>query len=123
MAKKEFTFQGKKMDELKTLSDSEFIQLIPARQRRSVTRGFTEQQKILLGKIEKKDNIKTHNRELVIFPRMVGKTLKVHNGKAFNDIFITEEMLGHVIGEFSLSKGKVGHSSPGVGKKAINVRK
>ena len=117
MAKKEFTFQGKTLAELQKLSDSEFIELIPSRQRRSVQRGFTDQQKVLLKKLEKKDNVKTHNRELVIFPRFVGKTIKVHNGKTFFDVFVTEEMLGRVLGEFSLSKGKVGHSSPGVGQK------
>jgi small subunit ribosomal protein S19 len=46
---------------------------------------------------------------------MVGLTLKVHQGKEFQAIMIQEEMVGHILGEFALTRKKVGHSSPGVG--------
>ena len=94
---------------------NEFMQLLPARQRRSLARGLTGQEKKLLNELRKKDTIKTHCREMIILPEMVGKTLLVHNGKAFNAVTVSPEMVGHVIGEFSLTRGRVSHSAPGVG--------
>jgi small subunit ribosomal protein S19 len=115
MARKEFTYKGKTMRELIDLNLKDFVALLPARQRRSFDRGFTNEEKHLLEELKKRDNIKTHCREMIIFPFMVGKNILVYNGKTFNKILITEEMLGHVLGEFSLTKSKVAHSSPGVG--------
>jgi len=115
MAKKEFTFRGKTLAELKEMSVNEFMELVPARRRRSVKRGFTEEQKGLLKKLEVKNNVKTHVRDLVILPSMVGKTILVHNGKTFVQVVITEEMLGRTLGDFSLTRNRVSHNSPGVG--------
>jgi len=121
MAKKELLFHGKKLDELEKMSISDFAKLVPARQRRSLTRGFTDQQKRLLLKIQKfkkgiiKKPIKTHVRDMIIIPEMVGIMLYVHNGKAFVPISITEEMLGHYLAEFRMTRNKVSHSSPGIG--------
>ncbi len=116
MAKKEFTYRGKTLDELKTLSLNEIALLMPARQRRSLKRGLTEQQKILLKRIKKNENnIETHCRGMVILPEMVGKTIMVHNGKEFRPVIIIEEMIGHYLGEFVLTRNRVEHSAPGIG--------
>ena len=115
MARKEFTLRGRTLNELKEMSVNEFIELVPARRRRSVKRGFTEEQKGLLKKLEKKDNVKTHVRDLVILPIMVGKTILIHNGKTFVPLIVTEEMLGHTLGDHSLTRNRVSHNSPGVG--------
>jgi small subunit ribosomal protein S19 len=116
MAKKEFTYRGKTLDELKKLSLNELAQLMPARQRRTLKRGLTEQQKILLKKIKKNEsNIETHCRDTMILPEMVGKTIKVFNGKEFIPVIIIEEMIGHYLGEFVLTRRKVEHSAPGIG--------
>jgi small subunit ribosomal protein S19 len=115
MAKKEFTFKGKTLEELKALSREEFITLLDSRSRRSLKRGYPEETKKAEEKILSKDRVKTHSRELVVVPGMVGKTVLVHNGKQFVEIRITEEMLGHRLGEFSLTRNTVKHSSPGVG--------
>ncbi len=116
MAKKEFTFRGKTLEELKKLSLNEFMELVPSRQRRKFKRGFTDREKKFLKKIESgKNNVETHAREMVILPVMVGKTIKIHQGKEFFPVLIQEEMVGHVLGEFALTRRKVGHSSPGVG--------
>ena len=116
MAKKEFVYRGKKLDELLKLSTSEFAELLPARQRRTIKRGFTDQQKILLEKIRKnKSKIKTHCRDMIILPEMVGKTLEIYNGKAYTKIAVVEEMIGHTLGEFSFSRNMVSHSAPGIG--------
>lgn len=115
MARKEFTYRGKTMKELLELSLKDFIALLPARQRRSFNRGFTKEEKYLLEELRNKDNVKTHCRELIIVPEMVGKTILIYNGKTFIKQLITEEMLGHLLGEFSLTRNRVAHSSPGVG--------
>ena len=115
MVKKEFTYRGKKLDELQKLSINEFAALLPARQRRSILRGFTEEQKIFLGKIREGKEAKTHCRELIIIPELIGKMIKVHNGKEFVMLKIEAEMIGHRIGEFCLTRKRVTHNSPGVG--------
>lgn len=116
MAKKEFTFRGKTIDELKKLSTNELAQLLPARQRRTIKRGFTEQQKILLKNLRvNKKNVETHCRDLIILPEMVGATIKVHHGKEFLPVTIEADMIGHYLGEFALTRKKVAHSAPGIG--------
>lgn len=116
MVKKEFTFYGKTFDEVKRMGIKEFIELIPSRRRRSVERGFTDAQKVLLDKVKAgKGNIETHCRDMLIIPDMVGLTIKVHNGKQFVPVMVTDEMLGHVLGEFALTRGRVMHNAPGIG--------
>ena len=111
-----FLFRGLKAEELKNLSLKEFSELITARERRSLMRGFTDAQKKLLERLRKgKDNIKTHCRDMIIIPEMMGKTIRVHNGKDFFTLRINEEMLGYRLGQFALTRGKVSHSSPGIG--------
>lgn len=116
MVKKEFTYRGKKLDELKSMDIKNFIELLPARQRRSIKRGFTEQQKIFLKEIGKgKKDIETHCRDMIILPEMIGMTIRIHNGKEFVRVLIEPEMLGHVLGEFALTRRKLSHGAPGVG--------
>ncbi|MBW3021017.1 30S ribosomal protein S19 [Candidatus Woesearchaeota archaeon] len=116
MAKKIFKYRGKTLEELKELSLNEFVDLIPARERRSIKRGLTESQKILMEQIDAgKNNLKTHVRELVILPKMVGLTINIYTGKTFFQLVITDEMIGHRLGEFAVTRKSTGHSSPGVG--------
>ena len=116
MAKKEFTYKGKNLEELKNLGLSEFMELVPSRQRRSLKRGFTDAQKVLMKKIDNgKNNVKTHCRDIIIIPKMVGLTIRIHNGKEFAAVKIEPEMVGHFLGEFSQTRKRMTHSSPGVG--------
>jgi len=116
MAKKEFTYRGKTLQELQAMSLSEFAKLVPTRARRSLTRTLTEDIKKLLKSIEQdKKNIKTHLRDTIILPNFVGKTIRIHNGKEFISIIIQPEMIGHFLGEFSLTRKRVAHSAPGIG--------
>nr|AJS12344.1 30S ribosomal protein S19 [uncultured archaeon] len=116
MAKKEFTYRQKTLEELKKLSLNELMLLLPARQRRSLKRGFTEQQKILLKHIRaKKENVKTHCRNMIILPEMIGLTIKIYNGRDFVPVIIQDEMIGHYLGEFASTRKKVEHSAPGIG--------
>ena len=128
MAIKQFTWQGKSEDEIKQLDLESFIKLVPSRQRRSLKRGFTPAQKSLIKRLEVSgsDNIKTHCRNMIIIPIMIGKLLRIHNGKEFIPVTITSEMLGHYLGEFAHTRKAVTHSSAGVGatrsSKAISAR-
>jgi small subunit ribosomal protein S19 len=127
MAIKQFTWKGKTEEEIKKLDLDEFKKLIPSRQRRSLKRGFTDAQKRLIKRVEKQDkNIKTHCRNMIIIPKMIGMTIGVYNGKEFQRLDVTAEMLGHYLGEFALTRKSVTHSSAGVGatrsSKAVSAR-
>ena len=115
MAKKEFTYRGKSLLELQTLSQKELAELLPSRQRRSIKRGFTDTKKKLIVQLARKDNKKTHLRSMIILPGMVGRTVRVHTGKEFEMFQIQEEMIGHYLGEYALTRRKTKHSAPGVG--------
>lgn len=113
---REFTYYGKKLEELKQLSLEELSKLMPARQRRSLMRGLSEQQKKLVAKMKiAKKPVKTHCRNMIILPEMVGKLIQVYNGKSFIPVQLTDEMIGHCLGEFVLTRQKVKHSAPGIG--------
>lgn len=116
MAKKEFLYKGKTLEDMKKMSINELAEILPARQRRSLKRGFTEQQKIFLKRLKsEKKNIETHCRDMVVLPEMVNQLIKVHNGKEFIPITIQPEMIGHYLGEFALTRKSVSHSAPGIG--------
>lgn len=115
MAKKEFMYRGKTLDELKRISLTDLAQLLPSRQRRKIKRGFSDNEKKLVEKLKKKDMVKTHLRDMIILPSMIGKMLKIHTGKEYTQVMLTEEMIGCYIGELALTRKKVQHNAPGVG--------
>ena len=116
MAKKEFTYRGKKVEELQQLSIKELAELFPAKQRRKIARGFTEQEKIFLAKLRAGETkLKTHCREMIVLPEMVDKTIEIHDGRQFVKVLIQPEMIGHLLGEFTYNRKRVAHSSPGIG--------
>ncbi|MEM2971556.1 MAG: 30S ribosomal protein S19 [Candidatus Bathyarchaeia archaeon] len=121
---KEFAYRGYPLSQLQTMSMDEFINLLPARQRRSLQRGLKSEQRILLEKIReakeslKKGNnvmVKTHVRDMIILPEMVGVTVHIHNGKEFVPVEIKPEMVGHYLGEFAITNKPVKHGTPGIG--------
>ena len=63
-----------------------------------------------LNKDNKKEVIKTYSRRSTIFPSFVGHTFAVHNGKEFIPVYVTEEMVGHKLGEFSATRKFGGHA-------------
>jgi small subunit ribosomal protein S19 len=115
MARKEFSYRGKSLHELEKMSVSELAELLPSNIRRKIKRGFTEQEQTFLKKLNKKGTAETHARDMIILPTMVGKSVKVHNGKEFTEVVITDEMIGHYLGEFSHTRRNVKHGSAGVG--------
>ena len=116
---KQFTFRGKTMEELLMMTMEDFSKLLKSRPRRSLTRGFTKQEKKLLEVIrEKKETgkiVKTHCRDMIVIPEMVNVKIGIHNGKEFVPVDIKEGMIGHRLGEFAMTRRNVKHSSPGLG--------
>ena len=121
MAKKEFKYKGKTIQELKAMSLQDFTKLLPSRERRSLSRGLTDAQKILLKKVEAtnqekyKKAIKTHCRNMIILPNMVGLMIHIHRGNKFDAIQIVPEMMGHRLGEFAETRVRFKHNAPGIG--------
>jgi len=122
---KEFTYRGYPLPQLQAMSMDEFILLLPSRRRRTLQRGLTKEQRTLLENIrktkqtqqekEQKTVVKTHTRDMIILPEMVGVTILVHNGKQFSPVEILPEMIGHYLGEFAITNKPVKHGSPGIG--------
>jgi len=117
---KEYRFRGYTAEELKSMPMDEFINLLPSRMRRSLKRGLTEEQRRLLENIRamkggNEEPIKTHTRDMIVLPEMVGTTLLVHSGKEFTEVKINEKMIGHYLGEFAMTNKPVRHGKPGIG--------
>lgn len=119
--KKEQKFKGKTIEELKTLDVREFAKLLNSRQRRTVLRNFQEHENFVALAKEKlnkgKKSVRTHKRDLVIVPELVGIRLQIYNGRDFVPVDVTIEMLGHKFGEFSMTRAKAKHNKDGKKKK------
>jgi small subunit ribosomal protein S19 len=116
MAKK-FVYRGMEEEQLKALSLNDFMKVVTSRERRALKRGFTESEKKLLEKIKKRPDkyIKTHERNIVVIPQMLGSRLGIFNGKEWVSVDITADKLGHRLGEFAMTRRRIKHSSPGIG--------
>ncbi|MDG6223555.1 MAG: 30S ribosomal protein S19 [Candidatus Bathyarchaeota archaeon] len=124
MPKKIFMYRGHSIEELQRMSMDEFIKLLPSRQRRSLQRGLSQTQRTLLENVRvakvnqnegTKASVKTHARDMVVLPEMVGVTLLIHNGKEFIPVDVQPEMMGCYLGEFAITNKPVRHGSPGIG--------
>ena len=111
----DFTYRGKTIEELKDMNLEEFAELLNSRGRRKIKRGLTDEEKKILEDLEEKDTVKTHERNMIVVPKMVGKTVQIYNGQRFIEIEVEPEMLGHSLGEFSQTRKEVSHSAPGLG--------
>lgn len=111
-------FKGLDEERLKKLSWDEFLPLIPSNSRRALKR-MGVQVKKFLEKFKTHDfakkPMKTHYRQMVIFPEMLGKRFQIHNGNSFVDVTILPEMMGRRLGEYSHTIKLVRHSGPGIG--------
>lgn len=124
---KEFRWLGKTEEEIKKMDIQEFMKVTNSRARRTLQRGFSDSQKVVLKKVQAGDkNIRTHCRNMLIVPAMIGSIIRVHRGKEFIPITITAEMLGHYLGEFVMTRKPVTHSAAGIGatrsSKAVSAR-
>ncbi|MFX0044546.1 MAG: 30S ribosomal protein S19 [Candidatus Hermodarchaeota archaeon] len=123
-SKGEPMYRGHKLSDLAQMNMDSLIELLPTRRRRTLKRGLPPRQKKLLMKLRaarkqarkgKDVIVKTHCRDMVILPEMVDLTIGVHNGKDFVRVKILPQMIGHVLGEFSVTNKQVRHGSPGIG--------
>lgn len=115
---KDVFYRGVNVEDLKKLDVREVAKYLPSRSRRSILRNFSTVENFVKRcetTIAAKKKIKTHLRDIIIVPRMVGMTISVHNGKTFNELHVTHEMIGHRLGEFSLPRVRVQHGSAGIG--------
>jgi len=118
LTKKQFTFRGKTVEELKTLDVREFAKLLTSRSRRTILRNFQELENFVSrvqSKAAKGKPTRTHHRDLVMVPGLVGMKLQIYNGQKFMPVEVTGEMLGHKFGEFAPTRGRVNHGKAGVG--------
>jgi len=116
--KKEFTYKGLTIEELKKLDVREFAKYLRSRQRRTVLRQFQKVENFINRAREKQKRdkkIRTHQRDLVVVPQMIGMKISIYNGNTFVLVDVTGEMLGHKFGEFAPTRGRVKHGSAGVG--------
>ena len=116
--KKEIRYKGKTLEELKALETREFAKYVGSRERRTILRQFREIENFVNRankKMANKKLIKTHQRDLVMVPKMLGMKIQIYNGRNFISIEVIEDMLGHRFGEFAPTRGRVKHGSAGVG--------
>ena len=118
----EFTYRGHTLDELQEMSVEEVAALLPARQRRTIDRGLSDAQEKLRETAREadpeetaNDPIRTHLRDMPILPEFVGLTFSVYTGQEFERVQVDEEMLGHYLGEFNLTRTSVEHGQAGIG--------
>jgi len=121
MRRKQFTYRGRTLEELQTLSMDDLLELLTARARRSFSRGMSTKSIMFYEKIQKsireksQKPLRTHLRDFLVLPQMIGQTIHVYNGREFLQVNIRPEMIGHYLGEFAPTAKIVRHSAPGVG--------
>jgi small subunit ribosomal protein S19 len=117
--KKEFTYRGKTIAELKELSLNDVLDIMPSGIRRSYTRGVKSGEKKLMDRIESIEPgsvvLRTHYRHLAVLPRFVGHRIAVYDGREFREVTVSSEMIGHRLGEFAPPTTVCAHSGVGVG--------
>lgn len=115
MARQEFAYRGKTLEELQRMSVSELANLFPSNERRKINR-LNDQEKKFIDKVQtSKKPVKTHLRSMLILPFMVGKIIMVYDGRTFQPVSVIGEMIGHRLGEYALTRKKVQHNAPGIG--------
>src|SRR3989337_1324429 len=100
--KKEFTYRGYPLEEMKAMTLEEIVELLPARPRRSFIRGLDDERLTFVEKLRANGSdeaVRTHCRDVPILPDFIGKKVAVHNGKEFVNVEIKTAMIGHYIGE------------------------
>lgn len=118
---KEFRYRGRTFEELNSMSTEALLSLFPSRARRTLNRGVSDEKRKLLedaratkeGRVQ--GQIKTHARDMLVLPSMVGLTIGVHNGREFVPLEVKPEMIGRYLGEFVITNKKVVHGTPGIG--------
>ncbi|KAI9019030.1 40S ribosomal protein S15 [Hyaloraphidium curvatum] len=122
---RKYSYRGVDLDQLLDLSSEQLIDLMHSRARRKFQRGLKRKPMGLIKKLRKSKKeaqpnekpavVKTHLRNMIVVPEMIGSVVGVYNGKTFNQVEIKPEMIGHYLAEFSISYKPVKHGRPGIG--------
>ncbi|KAF9633514.1 putative 40s ribosomal protein s15 protein [Lasiodiplodia theobromae] len=122
---RKFSYRGIDLDQLLDLSSEQLRDVVHARARRRFNRGLKRKPMGLIKKLrkakqeakpnEKPDLVKTHLRDMIVVPEMIGSVIGIYSGKEFNQVEIKPEMVGHYLAEFSISYKPVKHGRPGIG--------
>jgi small subunit ribosomal protein S15e len=122
---RKFTYRGVDLERLLDMDRAQFSKLLHARARRRLNRGLQRKHRALLKKVidakknapelEKPKVVKTHLRDMIVLPEMVGGVLGIHGGRTYNQVEIRAEMIGHYLGEFAITYKPVKHGRPGIG--------
>ncbi len=126
MAKKEFSFRGKSLEEVTAMKSEEFTKLCTSRARRTLRKLYGQERFThFLAKVKKAKEatkagkapkpVKTHNRDFIVVPEMVGVQLAVYKGNEFSQFEVKDKMLGHYFGEFVLTRKRIVHGKAGIG--------
>ena len=110
---RKYTYRGVDLDQLLDMNNEGLMELFTCRIRRKFNRGLKRKPMALIKKLRKKkkecpvnekpDVVKTHLRNMIVVPEMTGSIVGVYNGKVFTQVEIKPEMIGHYLGEFSIS--------------------
>ncbi|KAF6845325.1 40S ribosomal protein S15, partial [Colletotrichum musicola] len=122
---RKFSYRGIDLEALLDLDSEQLRDVVHARARRRINRGLKRRPMGLIKKLrkakqeakpnEKPDLVKTHLRDMIVVPEMIGSVIGIYSGKEFNQVEIKPEMVGHYLGEFSISYRPVKHGRPGIG--------
>ena len=120
---RKYSDRGIDLDKLLDLSNQDLMELFRARQRRKFGRGIKRNVVTLLKKLrkakretaygEKPEAVKTHLRNTVIVPEMIGSVVAVYNGKQYIQVEVKPDMIGHYLAEFSITYKPIRHGRAG----------
>merc|ERR1712242_513814 len=118
---RKYSYRGVLLD----MSNQDLMELFRARQRRKFSRGIKRKPISLLKKLrkakretaygDKPEAVKTHLRNMVIVPEMIGSVVGVYNGKQYINVEIKPDMIGHYLAEFSITYKPIKHGRAGAG--------
>lgn len=123
---RKFSYRGIELEELLKVDSKRLLELLPARPRRKILRGLKQKPMALIKRVQKAraactspedkpEVVKTHLRDMIIVPELIGANIGIYNGKTFNQVEIKPEMVGYYLGEFSITYKPVKHGRPGIG--------
>ena len=122
---KKSTYRGIELDKMLESNMDVLIKLMRSRQQRRYSHGVNQRYERLLKKCvksvkatpygEKPKPVRTHLRNCIVLPEMVGATVDVYGGKYWNSCEVKADMIGHYLGEFSLTYKPIKHGKVGVG--------
>merc|ERR1719281_259640 len=124
---RKYSYRGIDLEKLLDLGTEEIVALYRSRQRRKFSRGISRAPVTLMKKLrkakkacpygEKPTPVKTHLRNMIVMPEMIGSVVGVYNGKQFINVEIKPDMVGYYLAEFAITYKPISHGRTGMGGK------